>query len=172
MNQAMTVGAIGYDTFDVEPNATTGNWGAQNVTFDSNTVGSYALNIFSVVPNAPLSNLNFTNNVMNGVGLKIATGSTTTTANRPQGVTITGNSSNTAVAPSAMNLSSIDGLSVTGNTVPMTSASMASVDTSCSINIASNSYAGRLVARLRLALQQLLVERHHHDHHTLRRRPR
>jgi hypothetical protein len=140
--QHVTVGAIGYDTFDVEPNATTGNWGAQNVTFDSNTVGSYALNIFSVVPNAPLSNLNFTNNVMNGVGLKIATGSTTTTANRPQGVTITGNSSNTAVAPSAMNLSSIDGLSVTGNTVPMTSASMASVDTSCSINIASNSYPG------------------------------
>ena len=58
--QFVTLGSIGYDVFDVEPNTGTANWGAQNVTFDGNTIGSYALSIFSIVPNAPLSSLYFT----------------------------------------------------------------------------------------------------------------
>jgi hypothetical protein len=144
--QFVTVGAIGYDVFDVEPNTGTANWGAQNVTFDNNTIGLYALSIFSIVPNAPLSSLYFTNNLVDGIGLKaglkITTGSTTTAANRPQGVTITGNSSMSPEAPAAMNLSSIDGLTVTGNIVPMTAGTMASVETSCDVSVSSNSYPG------------------------------
>jgi Bacterial Ig domain len=140
--QFVTVGSIGYDVFDVEPNTGTSNWGAQNVIFDGNTIGSYALSIFSIVPNAPLSSLYFTNNVVASAGLKITTGSTTTAANRPQGVTITGNSSKTPEPPAAMDLSSIDGLTVVGNVVPMTAGTMASVETSCNVNVSSNSYPG------------------------------
>jgi hypothetical protein len=141
--QYVTTSSIGYDVFDVEPNTGTANWGADNITFDSNTIDApYALSAFSVVPNAPLSALSFTHNTVVGRGLKITTGSTTTAANRPQGVTITGNSSDSAQAPAAMNISSVDGLTITGNTVPLTSGAMASVDSSCSVNVASNSYPG------------------------------
>jgi hypothetical protein len=138
--QYVSTDAIGYDVFDVEPNTTTGNWGAQGVTFDSNTIGSYALSAYSVVENAPISSQSFKNNVVTGRGLKITVGGDTVA--RPQGITITGNSSDTAQAPAAMNLSSIDGLTVTGNTVPLTSGWMASVDSSCTINITGNSYPG------------------------------
>ncbi|MGZ4275045.1 MAG: Ig-like domain-containing protein [Solirubrobacteraceae bacterium] len=138
--QYVSTNAIGYDVFDVEPNTTTGNWGAQGVTFDSNTIGSYALSAFSVVENAPISSQSFTNNTVTGQGLKITVGGNTVA--RPQGITITGNSSNTAQAPAAMNVSSVDGLTVTGNTVPMTTGTMASVDSSCSIDISGNSYPG------------------------------
>jgi hypothetical protein len=138
--QYVTTDAIGYDVFDVEPNATAGNWGAKRVTFDSNRIGSYALSAYSVVESAPISSQSFTNNTVTRQGLKITVGGNGVV--RPQGITITGNSSNTAEAPAAMNLSSIDGLTITGNTVPLTSGTMASVDNSCTVNITSNSYPG------------------------------
>jgi hypothetical protein len=138
--QYVTTDAIGYDVFDVEPNATAGNWGAQRVAFDSNRIGSYALSAYSVVENAPISSQSFANNTVTRQGLKITVGGNGVV--RPQGITITGNSSNTAQAPAAMNLSSIDGLTITGNTVPLTSGTMASVDSSCTVNITSNSYPG------------------------------
>jgi len=138
--QHVSTDAIGYDVFDVEPNTTIGNWGARGVTFDSNTIGSYAVSAYSVVENAPISRQSFTNNTVTGRGLKITVGGNTVA--RPQGITITGNSSNTAQAPAAMNLSSIDELTVTGNTVPLTSGAMASVDSSCTINVTSNVYPG------------------------------
>jgi hypothetical protein len=140
--QRISTNLIGYDVFDVEPNNAAGNWGAQAVTFDSNTIGSYALSAYSVVENAPISSQSFTNNTVSGQGLKVTIGYINSVVSRPQGVTITGNSANAPQAPAAMNVSSVDGLTVTGNTVPMTAGTMASVDSSCNVNISNNSYPG------------------------------
>jgi hypothetical protein len=41
-----------------------------------------------------------------------------------------------------MNLDGIDGLTVTGNTVPLTSGTMAQVRYSCAVSVTGNSYPG------------------------------
>src|SRR6185437_4084891 len=68
--QHVTTGSIGYDVFDVEPNAGSG-FGSNSVRFDSNTIGSFALNAYSVVESGPISNQSFTNNHFVGRGLKV-----------------------------------------------------------------------------------------------------
>jgi hypothetical protein len=139
--QRVTTSAVGYIAFDVEPNIGSG-WGSRNVTFDSNTVGGYTVSAYSVVENAPLSDQAFTNNHVVGRGLKVTIGQTSSVLFRPQNVTITGNVADVAQAPSAMNLHAIDGLSVSGNTVPLTYGTMASVDASCVVSVSGNSYPG------------------------------
>jgi hypothetical protein len=134
--QRVRTSAIGYDVFNVEPNSGPG-WGSQRVTFDNNTIGSYSLVAFSIVPNAPVSDQTFSNNHVVGQGLQVAVG---TRAFRPSNVTITGNSADTAQAPSALDLDQIDQLTVTGNTVPMSGGPMAAVTGSCNIKISGNSY--------------------------------
>ena len=63
-------------------------------------------------------------------------------AYRPQRLKITGNSSNTAVAPAAMNLDGILTLTVSGNTVPLTGGTMAQIDSSCNVSVSGNFYPG------------------------------
>jgi hypothetical protein len=138
--QRMTTDKIGFTVFDVEPNIGTG-WGSQNVTFDSNTIGTYRLYAYAVVENAPTSNQSFTNNHVSGQGLRI--GVVHPGANyRPSNVTITGNSSDTAQWAPAMEIQTVDGLTVTGNTVPMSNGAMVTVVGSCNLIVASNSYPG------------------------------
>jgi len=138
--QRMTTDKVGFTVFDVEPNVGTG-WGSQNVTFDSNTIGSYYLYAYAVVENAPTSNQSFTNNHVSGQGLRI--GVVHPGADyRPANVTITGNSSDTAQWAPAMEIQTVDGLTVTGNTVPMSNGAMATVAGSCNLVVASNSYPG------------------------------
>ena len=72
--------------------------------------------------------------------INVAPGSSV--VSRPQNVSITGNSSDTAQAPPAMTFDSVDTLTVTGNTVPLTSGTMATVSNSCGVNISGNSYPG------------------------------
>jgi hypothetical protein len=38
------------------------------------------------------------------------------------------------VAPAAMEINGVDGLTVSGNTVPLTSGTMASIDSSCNVS--------------------------------------
>ena len=130
--QRVTTSAIGYVAFDVEPNVGAG-WGSRRVTFNSNTIGSYAISAFSIVENAPISDQAFTNNHVVGRGLKITIGQTSSVRYRPQNVTVAGDLADIAQAPSAMNLDAVDGLTVTRNTVPMTAGTMAAVDDSCSV---------------------------------------
>ena len=59
----VTTDSIGYDVFDVEPNPGA-FWGSNGVTFDGNTIGSYAKNAYSVVEGAPITNQFFTNKVV------------------------------------------------------------------------------------------------------------
>ena len=74
--QHVSLTAIGYDIFDVEPNAGE-NFGANGVTFDSNTIGTFGMNVYSVVESGPISNQSFTNNQVVGRGLKVDVGDPT-----------------------------------------------------------------------------------------------
>jgi len=137
----VTTGSIGYDVFDVEPNLDSG-WGSNGVTFDDNTIGSYAKNAYSIVEGAPISNQSFTNNRVVGQGLKIGIADPANVGYRPQNVTITGNSSDTPEEPAAINVDHVDGLTVTGNTIPMTGGPMAAAVGVCRLSISGNSYPG------------------------------
>jgi hypothetical protein len=81
----------------------------------------------------------FTNNRVVGQGLKIGV---VDGAYRPEQLTIAGNTSDTAVAPAAMNLDGVDDLTVSGNTAPLTSGTMAQVDSSCDVSVSGNAYPG------------------------------
>ncbi len=139
-----TTNKIGHIVFDVEPNSGSGNWGSCRVTFDSNTIRTYWLYAWTVIPNAPICDQAFTNNRVVGQGLAIAAMSRPF---RPQGLTVTGNTSDTAqgppiMSPTAMDFHNVDGLTVSGNTVPLTNGTMAQVDGSCNVTVSGNSYPG------------------------------
>jgi hypothetical protein len=129
---------IGYIAFDVEPNPGSG-FGSSRVVFDSNTIGSYYMKAYTVIGNAPIRDQAFTNNRVVGQGLKIGV---VDGDYRPQRLYIAGNSSDTPVAPAAMNLDGVAGLTVSGNTVPMTGGTMAQVGGSCNVSVSGNSYPG------------------------------
>jgi hypothetical protein len=137
----VTTNAIGFTVFDVEPNTGSG-WGSQRATFDHNTIGSYYLYAFAIVENAPISDQAFTNNTVSGRGLRIGIVAPGTAMFRPLRVTITGNTSNKAQTPAALEVHNVDAITVTGNTVPLTSGTMTSLDNTCSPNVSGNSYPG------------------------------
>ena len=64
------------------------------MTFDDNTIGSYAKNAYSIVESAPISNQSFTNNHVVGQGLNIGIADPAKVGYRPRNVTITGKSVN------------------------------------------------------------------------------
>jgi hypothetical protein len=136
--ERMITNRIGYIAFDVEPNTGPGN-GAARVSFDSNAIGSYQMKAYTVIGNAPVSDVDFTNNRMVGQGLRIGV---VNKSHRPRRLTINGNSSDTATAHNAMNLQSVDDLTIRRNTVPLTSGTMAQVAYSCGVDVSGNSYPG------------------------------
>jgi hypothetical protein len=133
--------AIGLNATDIEPNQGAG-WGARRVVVDSNTIGRYKLYAYALVLNAPLSDQSFTRNRMQGQGLRIGLVDPGRTSYRAAGVTISGNISDTAQWAPSVEATSIDGLSVTGNTVPMSGGTMATVTDSCRVSVTGNSYPG------------------------------
>jgi hypothetical protein len=137
-----TINNVGHATFDVEPNIAPGNWGASGITFDSNMLGTYHLYVLSIVEDGPISRVTLSNNTLSGQSMRINVGPGGSVVTRPQDLSITGNSSNTAQAPPAMTFDSVDTLTVTGNTAPLTSGTMATVSSSCNVNISGNSYPG------------------------------
>jgi hypothetical protein len=139
--QHVRTAAIGYDVFDVEPNAGTG-LGSTNVRFDANVIGSYALNAYSIVGNGPIRNQSFTNNRVVGQGLKIAVAVPARGGFRPRRVTIAGNRSDKAQAPAAINVDDVDGITITGNTVPTAGGPMAAVTGACDVTIGGNTFPG------------------------------
>lgn len=151
----LATGSIGYDVFDVEPNVGPGNWGAQNVTFADNMIGSYNRSAYSIVENAPVRRQRFIDNRVIGRGLKVTIGYLDQLVARAQAITITGNSSTVRQTPAAMNVGEVDGLLVTANRVPMTSGTMAAVTGSCGVRIAGNRFPGgraqSTITRLRSA---------------------
>lgn len=134
----VTTDRIGYIAFDVEPNEGPGN-GSSRVWFNSNTIGAFNIAAYSVIGNAPIADQAFTNNRLVGQRMKIEV---TNRAYRPRQLTISGNSSNTPGPPSAMNLYGVDGLTVSGNLVPLTGGPMAYIDGSCGVSVSGNSFPG------------------------------
>jgi len=141
--KGVTATAIGYDVFDVEPNIGAG-WGARSVTFEDNTIGTYAKSAYSLVENAPISRQAFVNNRVTGRGLKITVGQSpiARTSYPVSGVTISGNAATDPEAPAAMNLSLINGLTVSGNHVPVSGGALISVDSACAVSVSGNTFSG------------------------------
>ena len=139
--QRVRTEAIGYNVFDVEPNPGRG-YGSDNVRFSGNTIGSYARNAYSIVESGPIRNQFFVDNRVVGHGLKVAVGDPTRAGFRPARVTITGNRSQAAQAPAAVNVDNVDGLTVEANTVALTGGPMISVRGSCGLVIRGNRYPG------------------------------
>jgi hypothetical protein len=132
---------IGLNAVDIEPNQGAG-WGSRRVVVDSNTIGRYRLYAYALVLNAPLSEQSFTRNRIQGQGLRIGLVDPGRTTYRAASVTISGNTADTAQWAPSIEATSIDGLSVTGNTVPMTGGTMATVADSCRVSVTGNSYLG------------------------------
>jgi hypothetical protein len=136
----LTTDRTGLTVFDVEPNNLSG-FGAQRARFDSNTIGSYRLYAFAIVEERPISDQAFTNNTVVGRGLKIGI-VTAGVGVRAQNVTISGNSAGPSQVPASIDASNVDGLTITGNTIPLTSGTMAAIDNACNVTVSSNSYPG------------------------------
>ena len=139
--ERVTTNAIGFNTFIIEPNVGAG-WGSQRVSFTNNTIGSYRYNAFAIVENAPITDQVFSNNrTVADKGLRVAVEARSSGA-RARNVTINGNSSVNATWPAAMNFQDVDGLTVTGNTVPLSGGPFAAVEASCTVKVSGNSYPG------------------------------
>jgi hypothetical protein len=129
---------IGYIAFDIEPNSGAG-FGSQRVTFDSNTIGTYYMKAYTIIGNAPVSGQAFTNNRVVGDSLRIGV---VDRGHRPSGVTISGNTSDTAGPHNALSLYGVTGLKVTQNTVPLIVGTMAYVSGGCDVSVSGNLYPG------------------------------
>jgi len=145
--QHNTVGNVGFDAFDVEPNVGTytssTGWGSNNITIDSNTIqGYYRLYAYSIVTNAPNIGEYFTNNKVVGNGLRIGIVNPAGASVRATNVTISGNTADTATWSPAIEAHLVDIFNVTNNTVPMSGGTMATTDTSCKVNISGNTFTG------------------------------
>jgi hypothetical protein len=141
-----TFGNLGYTAVDLEPNvgtytASTG-WGTSDVRVSGNTIGNYRLYAFAVIENAPNTGITFANNTVTASsGLRIGVVNPGASV-RPSNITIKGNTASTSTRSPAMEMKNIDGLSVTGNTVPMGSGTMATVDSGCGVDVSGSSYPG------------------------------
>ena len=136
--ERVTTDRIGYIAFDVEPNTGPG-FGSERVVFDSNTIGTYFMKAYTIIGNAPVSAQAFTNNRVIGDSLRIGV---TDRLHRPRGVTISGNTSDTAGPNNALSLYGVTGLRVTGNTVPLLVGTMAYVSGACEVTVSGNAYPG------------------------------
>ena len=61
---------------------------------------------------------------------------------RPKRLTVSGNVASSATGSGAMEMEGLDGLTITGNTVPLTNGTMATVSGSCTVGVSGNSYPG------------------------------
>jgi hypothetical protein len=137
----VTTSRIGLTVFDVEPNIGSG-WGSQRATFDHNTIGSYYLYAFAIIENGVVTNQAFTNNTVSGRGLRIGIVDPGAQRIRPQNIAITGNTSDSGQFPAAVEVHNVDTITITGNTVPLTSGTMVYLDNTCYPTVSGNSYSG------------------------------
>jgi Right handed beta helix region len=136
-------GRIGLNAFDVEPNGA--GFGGVNLTFARNQIGSTARSILALLGDGTIAGVTFRDNAIVGRGLYLA--ALPPAGRRYSGVTIAGNTADTGYnvpGSVAMDFVRIDGLAVTGNTVPLSGPNMALADVSesCSVHVSGNSFPG------------------------------
>ena len=118
----------GYCTFNVEPN--TSDQGASNIRFLDNTAGTWT--------NSFLSADGAAGSVVNGITVSgnTVTGASLLTAidlARRQNIVFTNNTSRVTAYGPVLRFAHVDGLTVTGNTQPLSSGSLASITDSTSV---------------------------------------
>jgi IPT/TIG domain-containing protein len=134
---------VGLNTFGLEPNGA--GFGARNVTITRNQVGAVAYSVLAALSDSPIENVTFSQNTLVGKAMVIA--ALPPSGRRYVDFEIVGNVSDTghnAPGSTAMQFVRIDGLTVTGNTAPLSGQNMAlvSVAESCAVSISGNSYPG------------------------------
>ena len=175
-------------TFDLEPNGST--WGAFNVDIENNIIGPGRLNLLSSSGAGPVSNITFAHNVINrGANMQVGDSS----GGRRGPFTISDNVATagwgSAAGSALLSFSNIDGLTVTGNTLPLQTSrgdfGVKATD-SCNVVVTSNTFtnavapatvtpgpscasAGGPRPRPRRAARQPLRLRRRHDRRVLRR---
>ena len=140
--ETTTFSRIGLNTFDLEPNGA--GFGAQDVTFARNRIGRAAFSVLAALGDAPVSGITMRENTLVGQSLRVAA---LPRGRRYAAFTIAGNVSDTghyAPGSTAMDFIRVDGLTVTGNTVPLSGENMAVayVIESCNVTVSGNSYPG------------------------------
>src|SRR4029453_10507699 len=135
-----TPGRNGFIRFDMQAHKVTG-FGSNRVVVTNNTIGSYYLYAWAVVDNAPIADQSFTNNkITASKGLRLA--APDYNSYRPTRLTVSGNVETSATWSGAREVVGLDGLTITGNTVPLSSGTMATVSASCTVGVSGNSYPG------------------------------
>jgi hypothetical protein len=135
---------IALTVFDIEPNGP--GFGAQDITFTGNRVsGALRGGFFTEVGEGPVDSVVVTDNRASGVGLSMAV--LAPRGERRSNVTVAGNASDTgyyAAGDAALDFERVDGLTVTGNTIPVAGPNMtlASVLASCDVTVVANAFPG------------------------------
>jgi hypothetical protein len=119
----------GYCTFDIEPNDS--SQGARRIIFRDNTAGTWTNSFFSGegAPDSVVDGVTITGNTVTGDSL-------TTIVRLPTGrrnITITNNTSHVTARGPVLRLSYIDGLTVMGNTQPLSSGELADIKHSTNV---------------------------------------
>jgi hypothetical protein len=122
----------GYCTFDIEPEPGS-IAGVNGATFRNNTAGTWTDTFFSMDRGSPptgagklIQNITVTGNVATGRSLRTQAGASAATV-RPQNVSFTDNRSTVAGPGPVLNFWSIDTLTVTGNSQPVSSGPLVAV---------------------------------------------
>jgi chitodextrinase len=149
--EASSFDAVGLSTFDVEPNGA--GFGAKSVTFTRNTVRRAYDYVFVVIGGGDVDGITFSNNTLLGKAMQI--GVSAPSGERHANISVLGNAADTGAYESngaAMHLTRVDGVTVTGNTAPLSGPNMALVEAqeSCAVTVSGNSYPGG-VAESRIA---------------------
>jgi hypothetical protein len=131
--------------FDLEPNGVVKNGvlaGAENVRFSNNSIGRYGLDhdytplLFAGTGNGDQRNIEFSGNVVSGGPLLI--GVWNVAGSERLDFRILNNRSSTRVAGPTMDFAGVVGLTVTGNTQPLSSGSLTKVTSCSSVTISNN----------------------------------
>jgi hypothetical protein len=136
-----TFSNIGRTVFDIEPNGA--GFGVTGVTFANNRVQGAEL--FDALGDGPVDSISVLNNVITGVGTHMQVQALP--GQRHSNIAINGNVSSGAFSnPGSVAIDAVrvDGLTVTGNTIPLGAVNMALVDASesCSVTVSGNTFSG------------------------------
>jgi parallel beta helix pectate lyase-like protein len=134
--ESVAISGCGYHAFDIEPN--TGSEGADHVIWRNSTVRTPVFDYVFASNGYAGTMTNIRVDSVKVYGKEFRTTVQAKPGYRFANIAIVNNSSDTAVKGPVMWFKSIDGLTVTGNSQPLTSGSLASVLDSTSVNVSGN----------------------------------
>ena len=126
--ERVAVDQSGYSVFDIEPN--TSDQGASNIRFLDNTAGTWTNSFLSAdgAAGSVVSGITVSGNTVTGASLLTAIDLA-----RRQNIVFTNNTSRVTAYGPVLHFAHVDGLTVTGNTQPLSSGSLASIIDSTSV---------------------------------------